>query len=452
MKHITGLLLLISISSFSQDTAVKKWTFQKSIVYWGKWQTYDVNAKVKMPRSIKEFRQNNTQLPATFDTITDNPLRHGATYVALHTQWGYRNRIFLFADVYGEHRGVSYGLYNRNNTVLYPVMRIEASDTLQVFKNSFVLSGKAGQFLNERLDEGLMIYNIDVQGIQLKTALGKMELQATQYGDLYNGIGLNIDDLIAISIRRKFSNEKGHIGVSWVMARPPYSPLKNFFDLNLFGRKEWANTSVYAQASYRPFEIGFAGKQSLWERAAFVAGLKTQKQGKRLRYEGTAELRYYGWQFNFIHAAAGLRYRKPAAGQYEMYANTVGDYLYPLRKFDTPFSQWAVFTEYIGNNIGALSVQGKLAYRFSKKMEGSVDYDFNFIQSSLQENFYLPSGESRRTSFLYPFFESALNYLPAENFKASVFLSNKAMNLDVTYPTHYLLAKPMLGLSVEANF
>lgn len=454
MKTVAGLTaLLLSNWSFSQDTVAKPWTFQKDIAYWSKWQTYALDARVKMPANIRSFRQNNSPLPSTFDTITDNPLRHGATYVALHTRWGYRNNVFLFADVYGEHRGVSYGLYDRSNTVLYPVVRIEAGDTLSVFKKPVTLSGKAGQFLNERLDEGLMIYNIDVQGIQVSAGFKNVEVQYTLYGDLSNGIGLAIDDLNACSIRYAAPDKKGFVGFSWVIARPPFSPLKNFYSLSLSGKKVWGSTSIYAQAGYRPFELrGSSIQKNVLQQAAAVAGITTQGEGKRFSYQAAAELRRYGWQFNFFYLGPGLRYRKPAADAYELYANTVGNYLYPLRKFSTPFSQWAVFTEYSGCNINAVSLRGKLAYKFSKKTETRLDYDVNFIQSKLHDIFYLPPGESRTGSFLYPFFEWALTYLPAGNFKASLFLSNKSMNLDATYPTHYLLAKPTMGVSVEASF
>lgn len=444
--------LLCCVTAFSQDTTLEKWTFKKTISYWGKWQTYAPDAGVKMPAVIKRSRQSSAQLPVRFDTVTDNPLRHGATYVALHTQSGYRNKVFLFADVYGEHRGVSYGLYDRNNTLLYPVLRIEAKDTLRFFSKVVELSGKTGQFLDERLDEGLTIYNIDVQGIQLRARLKNIEFQATLYGDLSNGIGLNVDDLVAHSVRRQFSDRNNYIGLSWVIAYPPYAPLKNFYSLNFFGRKSGKDRAVYFQLGYRPFSDDFFKKQTVFDHAAFVAGASTQYEGKRFRYETAVELRHYGWLFNALHSDARVRYRMPASNVVEMYANTVGNYLYPLRKFSTPFSQWAVFTEYAGFTVNAVTLQGKSAYLFSRKAECGLAYDFNLIQGRLNDFFSVQPNESRSTSFLYPFFEGSFSYLPAENFNVSLFLSNKAMNLDVSYPTHYLLARPTVGLSVKANF
>jgi hypothetical protein len=453
LKLIAALAGLLSfLFASSQDTISRNWVFKKNIRYWGKWQTYATDAQVRMPEHIRDFRQNNFQLPVTFDTITDNPLRHGATYVALQTQTTYRNKIDLFVDVYGEHRGVSYGLYDQNNTVLYPIMRLEASDTVNLFSKRIEISGKAGQFLNERLDEGLQIYNIDVQGFQVRVAFANYELQYTLYGDLYNGIGLNIDDLHSYSLRRKFANNKDHIGLSWVVASPPHYPLKNHFNLNLFGGKYFGKTNLYAQLSYRPFEFDPATEQNLIHQAAVVLGIKTQKQGRRFYYKTQAELRYYGWQYNLVYRGAGARYRKPANDIYEMYANTVGKYLYPLRKFETPFSQWAVFTEYAGQNVLAASLQGKFSYTLSSRFEASLDYDLNLVKSKLNDIFYLAPGLDKKTVFFYPFFEPAISYTPADNFKASIFFSNKSMNLDVSYPTHYLLAKPAFGLSVEANF
>lgn len=89
------------------------------------------------------------------------------------TKAAVQNKVFLFADLYAEHRGVSYGMFDRNNTVVYPVIYLYATDTLKFFSDSIKLRAKVGQFINERLDEGLMIYNIDVQGVQVEAAIKK---------------------------------------------------------------------------------------------------------------------------------------------------------------------------------------------------------------------------------------------------------------------------------------
>jgi hypothetical protein len=210
---------------YAQDSTSKPWTFRKQFELWYKWQNHAVDANVTMPGYISADRRLNNQLPVSFDTITDNPLRHGATYVVLKTQTDYLNKVSLFADLYAEHRGSSYGLFDQNNTVVFPVTRLEAKDTLKIFSKELKVKGRVGQFLNERMDEGLMVYNIDVQGLSLEANYKSFTLGYTLYGDLTRGIGLNIDDLESYSLTHSFNNDL-NIGISWVMAIPSYEFLK----------------------------------------------------------------------------------------------------------------------------------------------------------------------------------------------------------------------------------
>ncbi|HEX7846226.1 MAG TPA: hypothetical protein VF476_10545, partial [Chitinophagaceae bacterium] len=140
-----------------------------------------------------------------------------------------------------------------------------------------------------------------------------------------------------------------------------------------------------------------------------------------------------------------------AANEIEMYANTTGKYLYPLRKFDTPFSQWAVFTEYSGYNLWALSCTGQLEYSLDKKFSLMLDYDLNAITAKLDKGFGINPGEERRSSFIYPFFKSGFRYSPIREFYFSVYVTNKAMNLDIGYPTLYLAKKPFVGVELNCR-
>jgi hypothetical protein len=202
-----------------------------------------------LPEEQKYFRQLNQQLPVTYDTISDNPLRHGATYLQFKTRTSYQNRIFLFADLMAEHRGVSYGLYDTKNIALYPVIRVEASDTFRLASQKLIVKGKAGQFLDERLGEGLMIYNIDLQGFQVELGMKDYYFRYTIYGDLYNGIGLNIDDLHTWEAGRRWKNR--YVSVMWMLAMPPWMNAKNYQTLQLAGRIEKKNESFYAHLGYR---------------------------------------------------------------------------------------------------------------------------------------------------------------------------------------------------------
>lgn len=244
---------------------------------------------------------------------------------------------------------------------------------------------------------------------------------------------------------------KDYVGLSWIIAKPPYAYLRNQFTLNAFGRRTISKGSLYAQLGIRPVKANIFIDGAFFKKIAFVAGYSINKRSKRVTLSATAEIRYYGEVFNFHYNDINLLYRKPAADVYGMYANTTGTYLYPLRKFETPFSQWAVFTEYDGYDIGAVSLSGTSLFHLSQKMNVTLEGDFNFIKGRLGEGWSDPL-LNRTTNFLYPFFRAEFCYTPAENLLASVYLINKAINLDVHYPTHYLLSRPCLGIRIHAAF
>jgi hypothetical protein len=402
-----------------------------------------------MPAVIRNQRKLSNGLPVDFDSISDNPLQHGASYFALKTRTDFKNKVSLFADLYAEHRGVSYGLFNQKNTVLYPVIRLEAKDTLTIFSKELRVKGRVGQFLDERMDEGLMIYNVDMQGMQLTGEFKNFNFQYTLYGDLNNGIGLNIDDLEAFSLSRKFRDSLV-VGASWVMAIPPYGLLKNNHTFNLFAGMPIKKGRVFLQIGYRPFDGWNFYSSNTGNKLACVIGVQKSGSTKRLEYSIAGSLRYYGFAYNLDHWDPNFRYRDPASDVYTMYANTVGKYLYPLRKFETEFSQWAVYTEYWGYDVAAANLTGNIKYQPVTKFGAFLDYDLNYIYGD-KADFY-----SDRTfgtsSWLYPFFNAGIFYEPVENLQVKGAFANKAMNLDLHYPTHYLLRKPCFELSLAAAF
>lgn len=446
-------MLLLAQAAFGQEDSAK-WQFTRQFDFVAGWQTHDPLATVSMPAYLREQRRaQGTAIgsPASFDTITDNPLIHGASYFVVRTKMAYKGQVTLFADLYAEHRGVSYGIFNRNNTVVYPVLRLEAADTLRLFGRRINLYGKAGQFLNDSLDEGLTIYNTDAEGIRLQAKLGRLSFRYTLYGDFYNGIGLNIDDLHCYSIEHDLGGGS-RVGLSWVLALPPFGSIANHHYFSLFAKKMFPNTELYAQAGYRSVrgDAAFITDQ-LTDRLAFLIGAKLRQETRKFAHSMKAELRYYGYLFNWdYYNRQKLFYRKPAADALENYANTVGNYLYPLRKFESPFSQWAVFTEYQGFATGSLSLAGQMTCRLSNKLSAFVNYDLNFLGTSLDEVFY--SAGARWSTFIYPFFNGGLQYYPASNTCIGLSLTNRAMNLDLNYPTYYLLAKPCIQFSVAAHF
>ncbi|MEO6611312.1 MAG: hypothetical protein ABIT05_04240 [Chitinophagaceae bacterium] len=449
-KLLTGLLIILSLAGYSQDSARQKISVKINTELLGEWQGYPVNSAISSPALIRTNRANSSALPIGFDSVTDNPYRHGALYMAVKTLVQFREKLFLKADLYCEYRGFSYGSYHNNNRVLYPVLQLDARDTIRLAKKKLAVEGSVGQYLDVKEDEGIMIYNIDLQGASFKLGSGSYEFRYVIYADLFNSIGLNIDDFHSVSIRKYFTGRNSYLGFSYYSAAPPGTEHRFHSYYNLFGSVGLNNKNTfYVQASYlnlftKNIYPDFKGVQ---KQLAFLAGVETRQTSKHIVFSNRLELRYYGMYYNLFHTDPALRYREPVTGWNGMYGNTTGKYLYPLRKSNTAFSQWAVFTEYAGYRIWAISDAGNLSVNADKKLGIELDYDINFIDARLDKIFYPEPGKTH-SSFVYPFFKLAFNYFDVKELKASLFVSNRTMNLDIGYPTAYLLKRPFAGVSI----
>ncbi|MCW3093110.1 MAG: hypothetical protein JWP81_4179 [Ferruginibacter sp.] len=451
------VLLTLFVSSqvfaFSQDSLYKPIKFRLSANMWMQ-QNFEHNSRVSMPAFIKDLRSPSV-LALNFDSLTDNPLKHGATYIVINSSATYHNKLTLNLDLYAEQRGASYGLFSKNNLLLYPVMSIEGRDSFKISNRNIVYRAKIGMFLNEKMDEGLTIYNVDAQGLKLSFEKKKWSMEYSIYGDFYGGIGLNIDDIYAVAVKRKLGRtDSAEIGFSFNDNKQPWWTLKNNFTLNVFGYKKFSNAKIYAQLGYRPVDDQlsiFRASSALSEKVASVLGFEYRYVAGGFKFMNTLEARYYGSIFNERYFDFHLRYRKPAKDMYEMYGNTVGEYLYPLRKFDTPFSQWAVYTEYIFQNVFSINLRGSLNRDLGQKTSLKILYDLNYIRSS--DNFPAGPAEANASStYLYPFFTASISYKIIREVETSFLLTNRSMNLDISYPTHYLLSRPRFGAKLTTSF
>lgn len=443
--------LLCPLLMTAQDSSRRTLRFTHEFELQGRQHLYNMYSRVSMPATIREGRQNTTALPTTFDSVTDNPFKHGAMYAAYRATISLRNKITARADLYGEYRGFSYGTNNvKNNLLLYPVLSIHAMDTLQVGKAAIIVDGKVGQFLNEKTGEGWMIYNLDVQGTQARVRYRNHRIGFTIYGDLMTSIGLGIDDLKEFTYEHLLKNDSARFGVSMTIANPPYAPVKYHSYFSAFGSLLTKNgMRLYLQGGFTTTFDNFPRKRRrLSTTTGAVAGVEHQLMRGKLSWKNNVEVRYYGSLFNMFHSQPGTPYRDSARNEYEMYANTTGEYLYPLRKFDTPFSQWAVFTEYFNHNVFGISATGTFQYAVNKKLGLLLDYDVNMINAVLDKEL---SPYDVRSVFIYPFFKTGLQYHPVPEVTVGAYLTNKSMNLDVYYPTHYLHRKPFVGLEIHCK-
>ena len=124
--------------------------------------------------------------------LTDNPLPHGATYIDF--KLGYQSQGFsVNLNLIAEHRGISYGVYSTKAMIFYPKYSIAYDSSFTLFDKKFSAGAFAGNYTNLKLYEGLVIDNIDAQGMQTYLKWDKCKFGLNAIGDLSNEIGLNID-------------------------------------------------------------------------------------------------------------------------------------------------------------------------------------------------------------------------------------------------------------------
>ncbi len=411
-------------------------------------QNFESDQTVNLPSLIRNQRWGQQVWQTSSDAISDNPLRHGALYFECNTQLQYKNKLKLNLDLFAEQRGASYGLFDKSNLLIFPVFSIEGKDTIEIVKHSIKLSGKAGYFLNEQLNEGATIFNVDAEGWKIGVELNKWFLEGTLYADFSNGIGLQLDDVYALSLRKVFGKKDSScIGISYAeFKKLPW--LNNNYLGSLFGHLQFANLKLYAELSCRLDNTRnnnyYTIENKLTQKMAALLGASYAWKKNGFSFMGVFEARYFGAIYNEEYFDFRLRYRDPNGGSY---ANSVGKYIYPLRKFDRPFSQWSVYTEYIGSQVFSLNCRGAMKQHLAEKLNLQIEYDINYINARNYDNSVDPF-----SSFVYPFFTASVNYQLMKEAEVGFILTNKAMNLDISYPTHYLLQNPVFGLKLMTHF
>lgn len=99
-------------------------------------------------------------------------------------------------------------------------------------------------------------------------------------------------------------------------------------------------------------------------------------------------------------------------------------------------SQWAVFTEYQGNDVSSAGLLWNTTFKVSKHFKTALDLDYLYVRSD---------GEA----FHYLYYTWRFYYQVIQNMRIGTFLSNKAMNLDAHYQTFYMLRAPAIGLELR---
>lgn len=436
LKALFGLLILcISTLVYAQDTIKVSNNFSVVPFFGMDRLTPNNNREVRMPESISSIRSLQPITP--FKGVYSNyPQWHFSMFGGIATETklaeGYKLRFALI----GEDRAGSYGVLKRNNMVVFPQVSVDLKDTMQWRQHKVAVRLLIGDMPNFRYRNGLAIYNVDAQGADVALTYRHLQLGFTSITDLSQHVGIGIGEVYGyqVGLTKMRFNEN----YTWSAG--------GAIDLLLSGLEATRPNlpHLYVNVDHRDKKFGFYGElgyrfkprtgpwgillpvSTVSEKIAGVFGFYTERlKSQKWRYRQRVELRYYGLVYNERRTSTGNKYTSTNS--------FLGDYLYPLRNAYRPFDQWAVYTEYAGQNVAAFSWYSQNKWRLSKKFQ---------LMVNLETIGLLTTDDS---PFLYYFYESGLVFEPAQGVEALVYLSNKVMNSDVHYQTFYQSKRPLFS-------
>lgn len=429
MKKTTLLFSILFFFKISLAQNLSQWEISLDVEASGLHLfAFDPTKEIRIDKEI--FRRRRTQsIFRPNYSVSDNPNFHAASYAGLKVGTSYKNKYKLHTLFFVEDRGASYGTNDLDNIVFFPAFTFEIMDTFKVLNQQFELDISMGNLLKHQIDNGLKIYNVDVQGVDIKIIHKNFFAQYHQIGDLSFSIGLGIEEfynygfgyenkLIRVALTREENIMTGS------------SPYRSYSSWNLLGNfYPNKNTEIFFQIGHRDFS-SFNIKENVG--LLLGANLKVL-QNKKFKWSIFPKIRFYKRNFNEGHLDRSVVYRK-LNGQ--IYSNTVGRYLYPLRNFYYDFDQWAVYTEYQLLDIFALGLKNNFEWRFFKKFH--IRSQIELLSIRREKEFF--------TNYLYDF---DFFYMPIEGFDVGFKVTNKSYNLDAHFQTFYTSRFPMVGFHIR---
>ncbi len=368
---------------------------------------------------------------------TDHPLFHLPYYIDFYVNQEIADWVDLDLRAIVEHRGFSYGVGNMKNIALLPQARLN-------FKKNFILKTKdtisfkaqIGNINNFESGERLYLYNLDILGERININYKTWNLEFVGIGDLISHIGLNIDDAIFTSIYqiKDLGNNKFKYGFTHGYFITGIPLRYHNFDLSS-AYYNGDKFRIYAQASIRQSSLSIHKTAPLETLMAGVIGFKINHKWNKHELFTRLEARYYGNYYNSLLINHDVYYREKA----DHYANTVGEQLYPLYRYDRPHGQWALYTMYYGQKLWAGSFELNYLYSLFSYLKLRVNLDMHLL---------VPQ---RFNVFSYGLYEMGAQIHLPQSYQMFLGLSNKGMNLDIHFPTHYVYLQPVLQIKLAKD-
>lgn len=375
-----------------------------------------------------------------------SPFQHSALYIKTGFNVNYKDKYKLDFNTFLEQRSWSKGVNNLNRYVVFPQFRFNLADTIKLKHHKLKWKVKLGDlYTDDELTSGLRAYNIDVLGYNAHLKYRKSKLSLFFSADMSAAIGLNMDDYYYLRYSRYFDKDM-KVGALVSRTNSYYNPdFKWQYNYGIFIQKKIPiGPQFVLMVDYADKKMSF-----IKERYSNFAGLIKVSYDKKFdntKLNAEGNIRYFGVDyasFYYDYFGANYLYRS------EQNREERGKYLYPLKNYFRPVSQFALYSEYFAKQI--------LTYEFNVNWEQKLFYKFDQELDVEILNLNTKRCNSRKTnysSFTYYYYTYFLHYNVFPGFKAGLYFSNKLMNVDVKYQTFYQSNKPFYGIHFtwDGNF
>ncbi|MBK9249033.1 MAG: hypothetical protein IPM69_13195 [Ignavibacteria bacterium] len=387
--------------------------------------------QISMPESIKQRRRRYLS-GFNGNTVSDNPLYHGASQVEVSGVFRPVAGIECRASVIAEHRGQSYGVFAKQRLLFIPFFNVALDTSIMLMGEPLRAHLSAGNERNKSLYEGLTIYNIETQGYEAFLQYSYFRLTYHKISDLRFGYQINISDVDNWIVSAEALPLTANLHADIRLGRSEYS--REYDDNYTVSVGVYdSNFRLYGQIASRKHSLmtqyPFIERKSS---IAAVVGIRTKYvENSNFRMEGGIEIRTYNNYYNAGYYAPNstLNYRDE------------GNFIYPLYLYDRPFSQWAAFTEYQDERQTCVTAHVNATWKFYSNFVAVGNADLNNVTTSAS------------SSFIYPFYMVGVGWEPRQGVQLLASMTNKGMDLNTHYPGgFYLYKKPMMHLSFVWDF
>lgn len=371
------------------------------------------------------------------DTLAySSPFQHSALYFKVGFNVAYKNKYKLDFNTFFEQRSWSAGVNNLDRYVVFPQFRFDLTDTITLGQHDLDWMFKLGNiYTDNELTSGLRAYNIDLFGYIAKLKHRKSKLSLFYSGDMYSSIGLLINDYCYLKYSR-LVGENLEFGASFSSAsnfrfKPKES--KWYPNYGLYVKKDVSDIELLIMLEYADKKIDLLTEEKYANLGGFLKILYEDDFHKtNIKAEGN--IRYFGANYISGHyGGSAYLYRSNHSREAR------GEYLYPLKNYFRPLSQFALYSEYRPTQI----ISYELSLNWKQKLFNKISHDVDLEVLNLNtDGFY----DEPNTSFTYYYYTYFLYYNIFPGFKAGFYLTNKLMNVDVLYQTFYQSDKPFIGI------